>query len=415
MEIKEQSDKLYDVVVIGGGGSGMIASIIASQNGNRVLLVDKLSSLGVKLKATGGGKCNLTNRLSQDKFIENFGRNGRFIRDALSQFGSDDLVEFLLDIGVDTTSLDGFRVFPRSRNSNTVLQAFIKELNRLNVKIELNQLVINITIKENIFTIYTKSNSFNTKNIIIATGGLGFASLGATNDGYKLIKSLGHSITPLYPAMMPLKTRELWVGNCRADTISKVEIRVDIKKHKKLKAKGDLIFTKNGIRGPVVLDFAREITPLIEKYGEVPIILNLIKGKNEEDIRVYFKSKLSSQSSILEIISTLLPTPLAKEILNLSNIQTDIKLKDISGYNRDILIKNLVWTPLTIVKSNFDNAMITRGGVSLKEINPKSMQSKSIKGLYFCGEVVDIDGPCGGYNLQWAFSSGVLAGKLLNL
>ena len=392
----------------------MIASITAKKNNPNILLLDKLSSLGVKLKATGGGKCNLTNKLSQDEFIENFGKNGKFIRDALSQFGSDDLIKFLLDIGVETISLDGFRVFPKSRNSKTILDAFIKELNRLKIDIKLNQLVVEINqIQNNIFQIQTQKDKFKTKNIIIATGGLGFASLGANYDGYKIAKSIGHKITPLYPAMTPLKTLENWVSNCRADTISQVEIRVDIKKHKNLKAKGDLIFTQNGLRGPIILDFARELTPLIDKYGEVPILLNMIKGKNQEDIRVYLKNS-QKDKTILEIISKILPKSVSIEILKLSNINIDTEYNQISGYNRDILIKNLVWTPLTLInKNSFDTAMITRGGVSLKEINPKTMGSKKIQGIYFAGEVIDIDGPCGGYNLQWAFSSGVLAGRLL--
>ncbi len=404
---------LYDVIVIGGGGAGMIASITAKTTNQNVLLLDKLPSLGVKLKATGGGKCNLTNKLSQNEFIDKFGKNGRFIRDALSQFNSNDLIKFLLDIGVETTSLDGFRVFPTSRNSQTVLNAFIKELYRLEIDIKLNQLVTKIDKKDNIFQITTNQNSFNSKNIIIASGGLGFSSLGADINGYKLIEDIGHKITPLYPAMKPLSTIESWVSNCRADTISQVEIRVDIKKHKKLKAKGDLIFTQNGIRGPLILDFARELTPLIAKYGKVPILLNFIKGKNEEDIRVYLKNS-QKDKTILEIISNLIPKSVAIEILKLSNIDIDIRYNQISGYNRDILIKNLVWTPLTIIDNNyFKDAMVTRGGVSLKEINPKTMGSKKIDGVYFAGEVIDIDGPCGGYNLQWAFSSGVLAGRLL--
>ena len=392
----------------------MIASITAKTTNQNILLLDKLSSLGIKLKATGGGKCNLTNKLSQDEFIENFGKNGKFIRDALSQFNSDDLIKFLLDIGVETTSLDGFRVFPKSRNSKTILDAFIKELNRLKIDIKLNQLVVEINqIQNNIFQIQTQKDKFKTKNIIIATGGLGFASLGANYDGYKIAKSIGHKITPLYPAMTPLKTLENWISNCRADTISQVEIRVDIKKHKNLKAKGDLIFTQNGLRGPIILDFARELTPLIDKYGEVPILLNMIKGKNQEDIRVYLKNS-QKDKTILEIISKILPKSVSIEILKLSNINIDTEYNQISGYNRDILIKNLVWTPLTLInKNSFDTAMITRGGVSLKEINPKTMGSKKIQGIYFAGEVIDIDGPCGGYNLQWAFSSGVLAGRLL--
>ncbi|MEO1954716.1 MAG: aminoacetone oxidase family FAD-binding enzyme, partial [Campylobacterales bacterium] len=182
------------------------------------------------------------------------------------------------------------------------------------------------------------------------------------------------------------------------------------KKHKKLQASGDLIFTKKGIRGPVVLDFAREVTPLISKYGEVPIVINMTNGKNEDDLQNYLKTQ---KTDILDALSMLIPTSLALEICKLVDIKTDITFSKIDGAKREKLLKILAWTPLTLIGSDgFKMAMITKGGISLKEINPKTMQSKIINGLYFCGEVIDIDGPCGGYNLQWSFSSGYLAGLL---
>ena len=207
------------------------------------------------------------------------------------------------------------------------------------------------------------------------------------------------------------------IGKEDPETIAKAELRIDLPKAKKLKAVGDLIFTSKGVRGPVVLDFSREITPYLEKYGEVPILINMIRGKNEEEVRAHINSeiKANADSTILENISSLVPEAVANELCILCDVDTSKKFKDINGQNRDKLIKYLVATPLTITDHvGFKQAMITRGGVSLKEINPKTMQSKIIKGLYFCGEVVDLDGPCGGYNLQWSFSSGNLAGQLLD-
>jgi hypothetical protein len=217
--------------------------------------------------------------------------------------------------------------------------------------------------------------------------------------------------------MMPLRTKDTWVQNCRADTIAKVELRVDMKKHKKLKASGDLIFTKSGIRGPVVLDFAREITPLIDKYSEVPILLNLTKGMNEEQITKHLKDEAfkNQGASMHELVSTLLPNALALELCLQSLVDPDAKLKAVPCQAKAKLINNLAWTPLTVIgHDGFKMAMITRGGITLKEIDPKTMQSKIIKGLYFCGEVMNLDGPCGGYNLQWSFASGYLAGELKN-
>ena len=263
--------------------------------------------------------------------------------------------------------------------------------------------------------IQTENQTFNTKNIIVATGGLGYPALGAEGDGYEMARELGHNTTELHPAMMPLRTKEEWVKNCRADTIAKVELRVDLKKHKKLKASGDLIFTKSGIRGPVVLDFAREITPLIEKYGEVPILLNLTKGMNEEQLTKHIKNEAAenSESEVLKHVCTLLPEPLSLELLHLADISPQDRYSKISGAQKAKLINLLAWTPLTVTgHDGFKMAMITRGGINLKEIDPKTMQSKVVDGLYFCGEVMNLDGPCGGYNLQWSFASGYLAGKL---
>lgn len=402
----------YDVIVIGSGAAGIMSAITSAKLGNKVLLLEKLSKIASKLKATGGGRCNLTNTLSNEDFMKHFGRDGRFMSDALNALDHKGLMNFFKLIGVETHAPDGHRVFPISHQSSTIISALQKEMSKLGVDVKCSQEVQKINIKDNIIEgLSTKEDTFSTKNIVIATGGLGYPILGATGDGYVFAKEAGHSVSELSPAMMPLSVKETWVQNCRADTIAKAEIRVNIPKHKKLKAVGDLIFTKNGIRGPVVLDFARELTPLLKKYSEVPLHVNLLNGKNEEDILVHVKN--NSNKNILEIINLLLPQSISIELLKLCQIESTCRYKNIDGIKRNELIKTLVKTPLTLTgHDGFKMAMITRGGVSLKEINPKTMQSKIIKGLYFCGEVVNLDGPCGGYNLQWSFSSGHLAGFL---
>ena len=407
----------YDLIVVGSGAAGIISAIVAARNGKKVLLLEKLSKIASKLKATGGGRCNLTNTLSNEDFMARFGRNGRFMQDALSDFDYKKLIEFLNAIDIDTHAPDGFRVFPTSHSSATIINGLEDEMKRVKVEIKCSQKVEKILLKDNkIISITTQNESYKTSNIILATGGLGYPVLGAEGDGHKIAKELGHNVTELSPAMMPLKVKESWVEFCRADTIAKVQLKVDLKKHKKLHAKGDLIFTKNGIRGPVVLDFAREITPLLKKYKEVPLLLNLTKGKNEEQISKLLKNEhiKKPHQNIVELISTFLPTPLSLELCKLANIKQDEKFNKIDGQKRAKLISLLAWTPLTVIgHDGFKMAMITRGGINLKEINPKTMQSKLINGLYFCGEIMNLDGPCGGYNLQWSFASGHLAGKLL--
>lgn len=405
------TENSFDVIVVGGGAAGLIASITSARNGKKVLLLEKLSDVASKLKATGGGKCNLTNTLSNEEFMSRFGRDGRFMTHALERFNYQDLIKFFSEIGVDTHTLDGYRIFPVSHNSKSVIDGLRQEIGKLNIKLITSSKVDTIKYDNaHISGVSTAGISYYAPKVIIATGGLGYPILGANGDGLQMAKACGHKITDLHPAMMPLHTKESWVNNCRADTIPKVTIKVDMPKHKNLRAVGDLIFTAHGIRGPVVLDFAREVTPLLDKYGEVPILINLTKGMNEEQIRTHI-SKNSSET-ILETISKLLPISVANELIKMVEVDKNEKCSKVAGIARDNLIKLLTWTPLTITgHDGFKMAMITRGGVSLREIDPRTMESKIIKGLYFCGEVVDLDGPCGGYNLQWSFASGYLAGQ----
>ena len=404
-------------IIIGAGAAGMMAAITASRNSHKVLLLEKLPKIGAKLKATGGGRCNLTNTLSNEDFMARFGREGRFMTPALNAFNHHTLQDFFSNIGVKTHAPDGFRIFPIGHNASSVLKGLEEEMKHLGVEVLCSKKVTSLERNEKfILAVHTNDKRFEAQNVIVATGGMGYPVLGAEGDGYPLAQSVGHKITDLHPAMMPLKTKESWVANCRADTLAKVEMRVDIKKYKKLRAKGDLIFTKNGIRGPVVLDFSREITPLLAKFDEVPILMNLTKGMNEEQIRVHFKKLMEQNPHIttLELLKSLLPEPLSLEICTLAEANPLLTLKKLSGISRDKLFKLLAWTPLTINgHDGFKMAMITRGGISLKEIDPNTMKSKKIDGLYFCGEVMNLDGPCGGYNLQWSFASGYLAGKML--
>ncbi|MEA3373221.1 MAG: NAD(P)/FAD-dependent oxidoreductase [Campylobacterota bacterium] len=406
----------YDLIVIGSGAAGMMAAIVAARRGRKVLLLEKLSKPGAKLKATGGGRCNLTNTLSNEKFMNRFGREGRFMTPALEALDHRALIKFFADIGVETHAPDGYRVFPITHNSSTIISALETEMKQLGIEIVCSQQAEELLHHEaHITGVRTQDHTYTSSSVIVATGGLGYPQLGAEGDGYALSSSLGHKVTELYPAMMPLLTKESWVKNCRADTIAKAELRVDLPKAKKLRAKGDLIFTNYGIRGPVVLDFAREVTPLLEKFGEVPLLINLTKGMNEEEIRAHIKNEIvkNPNRSIVELVSTLLPVPLSQELCLLAGADPDERFNRLAGLQRDRLIKVLAWTPLTVTgHEGFKMAMITRGGVSLKEIRPETMESKLVSGLFFCGEVMNLDGPCGGYNLQWSFASGYLAGHM---
>ena len=407
----------YQLIVIGSGAAGMMAAITAAREGKKVLLLEKLSKIGAKLKATGGGRCNLTNTLDNEVFMQHFGRDGRFMSPALEALDHKSLMAFFSDIGVQSHAPDGFRVFPITHSSSTIINAMAQEMQNLGVRVLCSQKVERLEhdgVK--VKGVLTESDTFYAEAVVIATGGMGYPVLGAEGDGYPMAEAVGHKVTELYPAMMPLKVKEAWVENCRADTIAKVAMHVNMKKYKKLSAKGDLIFTKGGIRGPVVLDFSREITPLLSKFDEVPVLANFTKGMNEEQIRQHFKKTLEKNphQNSLDLLLTLLPESVSLELCKLADVDPTLSLAKQKGANRDKLIRLLVWTPLTINgHDGFKMAMITRGGIDLKEIDPYTMQSKKLQGLYFCGEVMNIDGPCGGYNLQWSFASGHLAGKLM--
>ena len=416
----ESTTTPYDLIIIGAGAAGMMAAITAGRRGKHVLLLEKLSKTGAKLKATGGGRCNLSNTLSNEAFIEAFGKEGHFMKPAIDTFDHHALRTFFNEIGVETDAPDGFRIFPVGHNSQTILDALSTELKRVGVEVQCNKRVTRIEKSNTLFTItigcatHTKEPiTYITHSLILATGGKGYPQLGAEGDGYDLAADLGHSATPIFPAMMPLKVAEKWVEKCRADTIANAHIKVDIKKYRKLQAHGDLIFTREGIRGPVVLDFSREITPLLDKEMKVPILINMTRGMDEEAVRNQLRQKLSDNThyTTLQLLQTLLPASLSEVLCQLADADPLLGFSRQKGATRERLIQLLAWTPLTVIgHDGFDKAMITRGGIRLREIDHRTMESRRVKGLYFCGEVVDLDGPCGGYNLQWAFSSGYLAG-----
>ena len=408
--------QVYQLIVIGSGAAGMMAAITAARKGKSVLLLEKLSKIGAKLKATGGGRCNLTNTLSNEDFMSRFGRDGRFMSPALEALDHKALMAFFSDIGVESHAPDGYRVFPITHSSSTIINAMKEEMEKLSITVLCSQKVESLEHDGvQITGVQTETDNFQAQAVVLASGGMGYPVLGAEGDGYPMAESVGHKVTELYPAMMPLKVKDKWVENCRADTIAKVAIRVDMKKYKKLSAKGDLIFTKGGIRGPVVLDFSREITPLLAKFDEVPVLANFTKGMNEEQIREHFKKEIAKDPhrNTLELMQTLLPESVSLALCKMADVDEKMGWNKLLGQDRDKLLRLLVWTPLTINgHDGFKMAMITRGGIHLKEIDPYTMQSKKLKNLYFCGEVMNIDGPCGGYNLQWSFASGYLAGKL---
>lgn len=397
------------MVVIGSGAAGCMAAFEAKKRYKRVAIVEKLATFAAKLKATGGGRCNVTNTLATADYLERFGKRSHFMRSAIEQFDSVALRQFLAEIGVETISKDGFRVFPDTHNAETIVTALQRALIAQEVDIWLEHDVTALQHTMQGFDISTKRGGMVASRVIVATGALGYPSLGAHGDGFNFATSLGHTVTPLYPAMTPLKVKESWVADCRADTMAQVQMRIALKEAKKLQATGDLIFTKEGIRGPVVLDFSREITPLLKKYGEVPLLIKMTPFNQQQ---IFEQLKMHATLPLIDAMQQLLPFSVSSALIELVGASKTLSFKQQAGFVRDALIRLIEQTPLTVTGDyGFDRAMITRGGVQRNEMDAKTMQSRVMSGLFFAGEVIDIDGPCGGFNLQWSFASGYVAGQ----
>jgi predicted Rossmann fold flavoprotein len=402
---------LFDLLIIGGGASGMVAAITAARRGESVVLCEKSPSLGRKLLASGGQRCNLSNTLNTDDFMDRWGRDGRFLGSALSELGGPKLRDFFHDIGVKTVVLDGFRVWPETRKSSTVLKGLEDELARLGVQIAVDCEVLATENDGEHFHVTHPGGVYRSRRLIIATGGLALPKSGANGGGYGFAESFGHRINSTSPAGVPLVSGEAWTARCTAHTIGKAHLQVALKKHAKIARTGDLIFTKQGIRGPVVLDISREIAPLLERYDNVPIVMNFCRGKDQEQWQRIFKDwRTGKNASITERMTEHLPLEVAQVLLELANVPVSTQVHTLQGGARDELIQILLKTPLTITgTTGYAGAFVTRGGVRLKEVNPDTLESKCQPGLYLCGEVLNLDGPCGGFNLQWAFASGYLA------
>lgn len=409
---QEAREGLLDVVVIGGGASGMVAAIRAARLGRSVAVLERSSSMGRKLLASGGKRCNLSNTLTTDEFMDRVGRDGRFMGPALDGLGGPKLREFFHGIGVQTVVHDGFRVWPETRKSSTVLAGLLGELERLEVPLYTDCEVIGTTHDGECFVAAHAGGEFRSRELIIATGGLALPNSGASGGGYGFAESFGHRITARFPAGVPLLTREDWPARCTAHTIGKARLQVAIKKYARIGKVGDLIFTKNGLRGPVVLDISRELSPLLERMDEVPLEMNLCRDRNQDDWQALFKEwRAKGQRSLLECLDEVLPRELGEVMCELAEIDGALPVQAVKGEPRDRLIRTLVKTPITVTgHTGYAGAFITRGGAKLKDVRPETLESKVQPGLYLCGEVLDLDGPCGGFNLQWAFASGWLAG-----
>ena len=402
-------------LVVGAGPAGLLAAIAAAELGRRVVLLEQLPRPGVKLLATGGGRCNLTNTLPPDEFPARFGRHGRFILPALDAFGPDALRRFLHSLGVPTAAPDGLHVFPVSDSAADVRRALVRRARELGVRLCLATTADALWIEGDALRgIQTSRGRVAANAVILATGGKGYPDLGATGSGYALAREAGHSIVEPTPALVSLVTRETWPRELAGLALSPAGVRIDLAGRPPACITGDLLFTHTGLSGPAVLDLSGDVAVLLRDRSEVPLRLDLAPRTTRADWLARFDSWPLSEGrkTIRTLLAAHFPRALADVLCRLAGLDPATRPAQVSRPARRTLAGLLTALPLTVTATEgWDRAMITRGGVALKEVDPQTLRSRLVPGLAFAGEILDLDGPSGGFNLQWAFSSGHLAGS----
>lgn len=405
----------YDLIVIGGGPAGMMAAGRAAENGARVLLLEKRTQLGIKLSITGKGRCNITNAEFDNRaLIKKYGKNGKFLFSSFHTFGPREVINFFEERNIKTKIERGNRVFPVSDRSSAVIEALIAYLKQHNVTIKTNAAVKSIVAQGNkIDTVVLRSGEkFEADAYALCTGGQAYSQTGSTGDAYAWLKKIGHTITPLEQALVPVIVKERWVKELEGLSLKNVEISVYAKGKKIESEFGEAIFTDNGMSGPIIIDMSKKIGQLLKK-GEVELHIDykpaLTFAKLDQRVQKdfnEFRNKLYKNS-----LHELLPRMLIPVMITLSKINPEKKVNEITKEERKILIhllKNFTLRVKTL--AGFDRAIVTSGGVDLKEVDPKTMRSKVIENLYLAGELLNIDGPTGGYNLQVCWSTGYCIG-----
>jgi len=405
----------FDVIVIGGGPAGLIAAGRAAELGAKVLILEKMSRAGRKLLITGKGRCNITNDAAIPEFIKHVYPNGRFLRNAFSRYYSKDIIELLKKYGVESTLERGGRYFPASNSSSDVLNALLKWNNELNVKIICNQKVEKIIAQDNsIIGVKSTNNKYNSKSVIIATGGKSYPGTGSTGDGYWLAKQLGHTIADVIPALVPLETEGTTAQKLQGLNLKNIEASVWVNNKKLGKDFGEMIFTHFGLSGPIILTLSRIVVTELNKKNKVDISIDLKPALDEQklDKRLIRDLNEHGKKKLINIFKYWLPSTMIPVFIELLNFNPEKECHQVSAKERKRITHLLKNLRFIITKNrSFKEAIITAGGVSTKEISPKTLESKLVNGLYFAGEVIDLDAETGGYNLQIAYSTGWLAGN----
>ncbi|MFC6231727.1 NAD(P)/FAD-dependent oxidoreductase [Paenibacillus allorhizosphaerae] len=412
---------MYDVIVIGGGSAGLMASVAASESGAKVLLIDKGDKLGRKLGISGGGRCNVTNNKELDELIKHIPGNGKFLYSALSNFGNKDIIAFFERLGIRLKEEDNGRMFPVTDKAKTVVDALVRQIRQQGVDIRVNAPVDEVLYeRDQVAGVRLKSgDQLRSHTVIIASGGKSVPHTGSTGDGYIWAERAGHSITELFPTEVPLTSKAPFIRSRELQGLSLREVSLTVwnAKGKMLVSHyGDMIFTHFGISGPISLRCSQFVVKELAKTGagEVLLTIDLFPDKSvdeiyEETLRL---AKNEPKKAAKNVLKSFLSDRLIPILLQKANLDEQVTYDHIPKQQWLELSKIIKNFPVPVDGTlSIEEAFVTGGGVHLKEIDPKTMESKKMRGLYFCGEILDIHGYTGGYNITAAFSTGYAAGK----
>lgn len=408
---------MIDIIVVGGGPAGMLSAIFSARRGFRVTLLEKNEKLGKKLYITGKGRCNVTNASDVEHHLTQTMTNPKFMYSALYTFDSQQTIDFFESLGCPMKIERGQRVFPESDKSSDIILVLAQELKRLGVDVRFNTEVLQITKNDTIFSVKTGKEVFTSQYVIVATGGISYPMTGSTGDGYKFAEAFGHKIIAPTQALVPLNVQFPWIKELQGLSLKNIALSLFVNKKMVYSEIGEMLFTHFGISGPLVLSASSYIGKECEEKKAVVAVLDLKPGLSYEklDQRLMKDFQKYSNKHFINALDDLLPQKMIKIIVENAGIEPHKPVHQLSKEERQQLMKQIKELQLPIAsKRSVNEAVITQGGISVKEIDPGTMASKRVQGLFFVGEVIDVDALTGGYNLQIAYSTAVLAALSIN-
>jgi len=425
----------FEVIVIGAGAAGLLAAIRSAELGKSTLLIEKNRKVGVKILISGGSRCNVTHNTDRKGIIEGFGKNGKFLHSALTQFGPQDVVAMLLAEGVETKVEPNGKIFPGSDKAFDVQQALLRRMQRSGCQLANQQTVTNVQPIDHGFQVTTVDQAFDCQKVIVTTGGLSYPGCGTTGDGYPWMRALGHTVTHTYPALVPLRSEADWVHQLKGIALPAANVSVlenawldkttdidsrwaMVRKRSLIQRQAPLLFTHFGLSGPAAMDVSKAISSHPEPRSLNCVVdslpatdIHILAQKLQNAIQANGNRTIGRILSHDLLLDTDIPERLADTFLSLANVDKSRKAAEVSKVDRIRIVQNLKMLTIPVTQTlGYEKAEVTTGGVVLAEVDPKTMQSKICPGLFLAGEILDLDGRIGGFNFQAAFSTGWVAG-----